>query len=287
MLDRRSVTRTLRDRRRARRTADLDATATLRRNILLEAPPSETRDSETTAFRHVDIEIAPSRSVVSDRGVRADWDKGGRIVSGDRRARGRQPLWTVGADLYARQSWPQARGELVSISEGSSAGSGRASRRTRYWVEYTVHFDVPPAQCRTGITAGSNAPLTVCVGTVRTRSTLSSSTAGTWMRDAFRDRSVHVLYDPDGRDIKIAGEPLWLRYSVGCDAGDRGLDRPLWYCPVGRPAPHSHPRATRLANAPSGHHVNVIPSSAHAIVLDASMSAPQIARNAKARSRRA
>jgi hypothetical protein len=32
------------------------------------------------------------------------------------------------------------------------------------------------------------------------------------MRDAFRDRSVHVLYDPSGPDIKIADEPLWLRY---------------------------------------------------------------------------
>jgi hypothetical protein len=32
------------------------------------------------------------------------------------------------------------------------------------------------------------------------------------MREAFRDRSVYVLYDPQGPDIKIAGEPLWLRY---------------------------------------------------------------------------
>jgi hypothetical protein len=121
-------------------------------------------------------------------------------------------LWSVGADLYARHSWPQATGELVSISEGSSAASGRASRRTRYWVEYVVHFVVPPAECRTGMTDGTDGGLAVCVGTIRTRSTQSAAAAGTWMREAFRERSVRVLYDPDGSDIKIAGEPVWLRY---------------------------------------------------------------------------
>jgi len=121
-------------------------------------------------------------------------------------------LWVVGADLHARQSWRQVRGELVSISEGSSPANGRASRRTRYWVEYRVRFAVPATECRTGVTDGADGGLTVCVGTVRTRSTMSSSTAGTWMREAFRERLVDVLYDPHGSDIKIAGEPLWLRY---------------------------------------------------------------------------
>jgi hypothetical protein len=123
-----------------------------------------------------------------------------------------KPLWNVGTDLYARQSWPQARGELVSISEASSSGSGRASRRTRYWVEFVVHFAVPPSECKTGVTGGGDGRLAVCVGTVRTRSTQSATTAGNWMREAFHDRSVSVRYEPDGPDIKIAGEPLSLRY---------------------------------------------------------------------------
>jgi hypothetical protein len=122
-------------------------------------------------------------------------------------------LWTVGTDLRARQSWPQVAGELISISEESSAGVDRASRRTRYWVQYVVHFTVPPGQCRTGGTGGNEGGVTVCVGTVRTRSTQSTSTAGMWMREGFHQRSVQVLYDPEGPGIRIAGESVWLRYQ--------------------------------------------------------------------------
>lgn len=122
-------------------------------------------------------------------------------------------LWIVGADLHARQSWPQTRGEITSISEESSAGVDRASRRTRYWVQYVVRFVVPPGECRTGVTDGSEGGLTKCVGTVQTRSTPSTFTAGTWMRTSFRQTSVQVLYNPDGPDIKIAGESPWLRYQ--------------------------------------------------------------------------
>jgi hypothetical protein len=118
-------------------------------------------------------------------------------------------LWTVGADLHARQSWPQARGELTSISEKRSR---ILSRRTRYWVEYVVRFVVPPGQCRTGVTDGSEGGLTTCVGTVRTRTTNSTFTAGTWVRASFHDRSVQVLYDPHSPDIKLVGESPWLRY---------------------------------------------------------------------------
>jgi hypothetical protein len=124
-----------------------------------------------------------------------------------------EALWTVSADLYARQSWPRVPGQIVSITEKSSKGMGGASRRTRYWVEYGVRFAVPPAQCKTGVTQGGDAALTVCVGTVRTRSTQFTSAAGTWMRDSVRDTSVQVLYDPNGPDIKIVGESLWLRYQ--------------------------------------------------------------------------
>jgi hypothetical protein len=122
-------------------------------------------------------------------------------------------LWIVGADLHARHSWPQAPGELTSISEESSAGVARASRRTRYWVQYVVRFVVPAGECRTGVTDGIEGGFPVCVGTVRTRSTQSTTTAGRWMRESFHQRSVQVLYDPDGPEIKLAGESVWLRYT--------------------------------------------------------------------------
>lgn len=131
-------------------------------------------------------------------------------------------LWSVGTDLYARRSWPQAAGELTSISEESSGSVNRAGRRTRYWVQYVVHFAVSPGRCRTGVTAGNQGASVICVGTVRTRSTQSTSTAGTWMREGFSQRSVQVLYDPEGPGIKIAGESVWLRYpwdSIGLLAG--------------------------------------------------------------------
>jgi hypothetical protein len=127
-------------------------------------------------------------------------------------------FWTVGTDLHARQFWPQASGELTSISEQSSVGVARASRRTRYWVQYVVRFVVPAGQCRTGVTEPGESGQTACIGTVRTRSTQSSSTAGAWMKESFHERAVKVRYDPDGSDIKIEGESVWLRYpwdSIG------------------------------------------------------------------------
>ena len=122
-------------------------------------------------------------------------------------------VWVVVADLHARHVWPHASGELIAISEQSSAGVARASRRTRYWVQFDVRYLVPAGRCRTGGAKDSGPGLIACTGTVRTRSTQSASTAGRWMRDTFQLRAVDVLYDPEGSEIKIAGEPVWLRYQ--------------------------------------------------------------------------
>ena len=120
-------------------------------------------------------------------------------------------VWIVATDLYARHFWPHTSGELTSISEQTSAGVARATRRTRYWVQFDVRYVVPAGQCRTGVTDERN--LSACIGTVRTRSTRSAYTAGRWMRETFQQRAVDVLYDPAGSEIKIAGEPVWLRYQ--------------------------------------------------------------------------
>jgi hypothetical protein len=124
-----------------------------------------------------------------------------------------QTLWDIGADLLACRSWPQANGTITSISEESSAGIARASRRTRYWVRYGLRFTVPVGQCKTGLMEGSDDGLTTCIGSVNTRTTLATSTAGVWMRESVRSTAVQVLYDPNGWEIKIVGEPLWLRYQ--------------------------------------------------------------------------
>jgi hypothetical protein len=124
-----------------------------------------------------------------------------------------QMVWIIAVDLHARHFWPHTSGELTAISEQSSAGVARASRRTRYWIQFDVRFVVPAEQCRTGRADGSERSLGACIGTVRTRSTQSAYTAGGWMRETFHQRAVEVLYDPAGSEIKIAGEPIWLRYQ--------------------------------------------------------------------------
>ena len=124
-----------------------------------------------------------------------------------------QTLWVVGADLLARRSWPQANGTITSISEESSSGIARASLRTRYWVRYGVRFSVPAGQCRTGLVEANDDGLINCIGSVSTRTTLSTFAAGSWMRQSLRSTAVQVRYDPNGREIKIVDEPLWLRYQ--------------------------------------------------------------------------
>jgi hypothetical protein len=77
---------------------------------------------------------------------------------------------------------------------------------------------------------GQDGGLTACIGSVITRSTQSTATAGSWMRESFRSTAVQVRYDPNGPEIKIVDEPLWLRYQwdtiavftvliLGCIAG--------------------------------------------------------------------
>ena len=121
--------------------------------------------------------------------------------------------WDVATDLYARQFWPHTRGELTSISEQTSAGMARATRRTRYWVQFDVRYVVPAGRCSTEVTDGGERGLGACIGMVRTRSTQSAHSAGRWMRETFQERAVEVLYDPAGSEIKIVGEPVWLRYQ--------------------------------------------------------------------------
>jgi hypothetical protein len=124
-----------------------------------------------------------------------------------------QTLWVVATDIIARQSWPQANGRITSISEESSAGIARASRRTRYWVRLGVRFTVPAGQCRTRMIDGQDGGLTACIGSVSTRSTQSTATAGSWMRESFRSTAVRVRYDPNGPEIKIVDDSVWLRYQ--------------------------------------------------------------------------
>lgn len=122
-------------------------------------------------------------------------------------------VWDIYAELHARQTWPVAPGEIVSVTQRDSKGvPGNGSRRTRYWLEYEVRFAVPIDQCRTGTTYGEQDPMP-CAGVVRTRSTESSTTVYQWL---IHGQSLHsrvqVLHDPDGPGVKIAGESAWLIY---------------------------------------------------------------------------
>lgn len=64
-------------------------------------------------------------------------------------------IWTLSADLYARKTWPPAKGKIISASQQDDKDPSRraasARGRTRYWVEYQVAFAVPAEQCRTGL----------------------------------------------------------------------------------------------------------------------------------------
>lgn len=132
------------------------------------------------------------------------------------------------ADMYARGTWPSAEGAIVSAKQTDDdenpAFKVSLSDRKRYWVEYEVRFAVPEDQCRTGIIYTGPSETMPCRGTVRTRSTQSTYRAYDWLIHGYHvNEPVRVLYNPNGPEIKIAGESIWLRYNT-----DRLIISALW-----------------------------------------------------------
>jgi hypothetical protein len=132
-------------------------------------------------------------------------------------------VWTLGADIHARQTWPVADGEIVSAKQVDdqdlSRRSGSISGRTRYWIEYEVRFAVPAERCRTGMIYEGPSETMPCHGIIRTRSTQSTGEVFDWFSHGYRlNEPVKVLWNPEGTrstDVKIAGESIWLRYNFG------------------------------------------------------------------------
>jgi hypothetical protein len=136
--------------------------------------------------------------------------------------------WTISSDLEARRTWPSAQGEILSAEQRDdsklSSKSGSLSNRTRYWVEYEVRFALPEEQCRSGIVYENPTGSVTCSGFVRTRSTQSTRQAFDWLLHGYSlNQPVTVLYDPNGPEIKIADQSIWLRYNF-----ERLIGNVLW-----------------------------------------------------------
>nr|UXE46246.1 hypothetical protein Hi04_10k_c962_00023 [uncultured bacterium] len=170
-------------------------------------------------------------------------------------------LWTVSADLYARHTWRRVDGKIVASDlEDDKAMPGKIGadkRYTNYWLSYGVRFAVAEGQCQTRLVYGGPPSSLPCYATVRTRSTRSPHEAWEWQRNGYRlNQPVEVLYESAGPAIKIADEPIWLRYRLdhlmlavlwvlGFAALNGFVERRLQYFT-------SHPAAERVprSNAP-------------------------------------
>ena len=135
---------------------------------------------------------------------------------------------TIFADLHARRTWPSVDGEIVSANQTDDDANPSfkvsLSDRKRYWVEYEVRFAVPEDQCRTGMIYAGQSETMPCHGIIRTRSTQSTYRTYDWLIHGYHvDERVKVLYNPNGPEIKIAGESIWLRYNT-----DRLMLNSLW-----------------------------------------------------------
>ena len=135
---------------------------------------------------------------------------------------------SISTDLKARRTWPSADGEIVSANQTDDDTNPSLkvslSNRKRYWVEYEVRFAVPVDQCRTGTIYTGLSETMPCHGIIRTRSTQSTYRAHDWLVHAYHvNEPVKVLYNPNGPEIKIAGESIWLRYNT-----DRLMLNGLW-----------------------------------------------------------
>jgi hypothetical protein len=127
---------------------------------------------------------------------------------------------SIFTDLHARNTWPSADGEIVTANQTDDnehpSFKVSLSDRKRYWVEYEVRFAVSQDQCRTGIIYTGPSETMPCHGMIRTRSTQSTYRAYDWLIHGYHETErVKVLYNPNGPEIKIAGESIWLRYNTG------------------------------------------------------------------------
>jgi len=97
-------------------------------------------------------------------------------------------------------------------------------------VEYEARFAVSEDQCRTGIIySGPSEDAMPCRGIVRTRSTQSTRECHQWLIHGYHlNEPVKVQYDPNGSEIKIAGEPIWLRFNF-----DRLVVNAIWVLAFG------------------------------------------------------
>lgn len=86
------------------------------------------------------------------------------------------------------------------------------TRRTRYWMECEVKFDVPADECLTGVTAADTRDPYPCFGTVRSRATTTWGVTNGWTNPRFLSTPKRILHDPHGPDVKFADESSWLAY---------------------------------------------------------------------------
>jgi hypothetical protein len=116
------------------------------------------------------------------------------------------------AEFQVRHNWPVARGEVVSCEE--KTGQGVSRRRTVYWMECEVRFDVPADQCLTGITAADPRDRYPCYGIVRSPSTTSWGVTNGWTNPQFLSTPKRILHNPHGPDVTLADESAWLAYRL-------------------------------------------------------------------------
>jgi hypothetical protein len=116
------------------------------------------------------------------------------------------------SEFHARRSWPIAEGRVIDVRVKSYTGPSSKDHISHYFVEYEVRFGVPIEQCLTGTTFVFDGQPARCEGIARTRTTDSQALANSWAERHRLDPSVGVLHNPNGPDVKIAGEPVYLVY---------------------------------------------------------------------------
>jgi hypothetical protein len=117
------------------------------------------------------------------------------------------------SEFHARRTWPVAQGYVTDVRVKTYRGPSSRDHVSHYYVEYEVRFAVPAEECLTGtiFMVDGNPPL--CEGIARTRTTDSQALANSWFERHRSNAAVGVLHDPNGRAVKIVGEPAYLVYA--------------------------------------------------------------------------
>jgi hypothetical protein len=119
---------------------------------------------------------------------------------------GLSALQDIAFSAYAHSHWPVVKGDILSYEQKSGERAG-SSTHDVYWIEFHVEFDPGKLGCTTGSYWGVPKAFS-CIGSIKTLSTSSWTSAQQWIKQHPRNSATSFLYDPPSGRLRFADESV-------------------------------------------------------------------------------